>query len=34
MPYLVDCAHAYATVGETVECLKRQWGEFNEPVRL
>jgi methylmalonyl-CoA mutase N-terminal domain/subunit len=34
MPYLVDCCHAYATVGEMVERLKRQWGEFQEPVRL
>jgi methylmalonyl-CoA mutase N-terminal domain/subunit len=34
MPYLVDCCHAYATVGEMVERLKREWGEFKEPVRL
>ena len=34
MPYLVDCCHAYATVGEMVERLKNQWGEFQEPVRL
>lgn len=34
MPYLVDCCHAYATVGEMVQCLKREWGEFQEPVRL
>ncbi len=34
MPYLVDCAHAYATVGEMVSTLKRQWGEFQEPIRL
>jgi methylmalonyl-CoA mutase, N-terminal domain len=34
MPYLVDCCHAYATVGEMVTCLKREWGEFREPVRL
>ena len=34
MPYLVDCCHAYATVGEMVECLKAEWGEFQEPVRL
>ncbi|MEG0973870.1 MAG: methylmalonyl-CoA mutase family protein [Comamonas sp.] len=34
MPYLVDCCHAYATVGEMVECLKAQWGEFKEPVNL
>jgi methylmalonyl-CoA mutase N-terminal domain/subunit len=34
MPLLVDCCHAYATVGEMVERLKRCWGEFQEPVRL
>ena len=34
MPYLVDCCHAYATVGEMVARLKRDWGEFQEPVRL
>ena len=34
MPYLVDCCHAYATVGEMVERLKAEWGEFQEPVRL
>ena len=31
MPYLVDCCHAYATVGEMVAELKRHWGEFREP---
>ncbi len=34
MPYLVDCCHAYATVGEMVSRLKAQWGAFQEPVRL
>lgn len=34
LPYLVDCCHAYATVGEIVARLKGQWGEFQEPVRL
>jgi methylmalonyl-CoA mutase N-terminal domain/subunit len=34
MPLLVDCAHAYATVGEMVGALKREWGEFQEPIRL
>ena len=34
IPYLVDCCHAYATVGEMVQTLKAQWGEFQEPVRL
>jgi methylmalonyl-CoA mutase N-terminal domain/subunit len=34
MPYLVDCCHAYATVGEMVASLKKEWGEFQEPVNL
>lgn len=34
MPFLVDCCHAYATVGEMVARLKLCWGEFREPVRL
>ena len=34
MPYIVDCCHAYATVGEIVSSLKQQWGEFREPIRL
>jgi methylmalonyl-CoA mutase N-terminal domain/subunit len=34
MPYLVDCCHAYATVGEMVSVLKGRWGEFQEPIRL
>ena len=34
LPYLIDCCHAYATVGEMVACLKACWGEFAEPIRL
>lgn len=34
MPYLVECCHAYATIGEMVACLKQVWGEFREPIRL
>lgn len=34
MPYLVECCHAYATVGEMVARLKACWGEFQEPIRL
>jgi methylmalonyl-CoA mutase N-terminal domain/subunit len=34
MPYLVDCCHAYATVGEMVAKLREVWGEFKEPVNL
>ena len=34
MPCLVDCCHAYASVGEMVSTLKQEWGEFQEPVNL
>jgi methylmalonyl-CoA mutase N-terminal domain/subunit len=34
MPHLVNCCHAYATVGEIVGRLKACWGEFQEPLRL
>jgi methylmalonyl-CoA mutase N-terminal domain/subunit len=34
MPYLVECCHAYATVGEMTSRLKAVWGEFKEPVNL
>ncbi len=34
MPYLIECCHAYATVGEMVAALKKHWGEFQEPIRL
>jgi methylmalonyl-CoA mutase N-terminal domain/subunit len=34
LPYLIDCCHAYATVGEMVTTLKQHWGEFQEPVGL
>jgi methylmalonyl-CoA mutase N-terminal domain/subunit len=34
LPHLVECCHAYATVGEMVARLKGCWGEFSEPIRL
>ena len=34
LPYLVDCCHAYVTVGEMVGTLKQHWGNFQEPIRL
>ncbi|WP_101065445.1 acyl-CoA mutase large subunit family protein [Roseovarius salinarum] len=34
MPHLVECCHAYATVGEMVAALKAEWGEFQEPIRF
>jgi len=32
MHHLIDCAHAYCTVGEMVSALKDVWGEFQQPV--
>jgi methylmalonyl-CoA mutase, N-terminal domain len=34
VPYLVECCHASATVGEMVGRLRAAWGDFQEPVRL
>jgi len=34
MPHVVECCHAYVTVGEMVGRLKARWGEFREPVTL
>ncbi len=34
MPILIECCHAYASVGEMVSVLKSCWGEFQEPIRL
>jgi methylmalonyl-CoA mutase N-terminal domain/subunit len=31
MPLLVDCAKASCTVGEMVDVLKDEWGEFQQP---
>ncbi|MCW3066686.1 MAG: methylmalonyl-CoA mutase [Solirubrobacterales bacterium] len=31
MPLLVDCAHAYCTVGEMSGVLRDEWGEFRQP---
>jgi methylmalonyl-CoA mutase N-terminal domain/subunit len=31
MPLLVDCVRAYCTVGEMVDVLKDEWGEFLQP---
>ena len=31
MPLLVDAAKAYCTVGEMVDVLKSEWGEFQQP---
>lgn len=32
MPYLLDCAHSYATLGETCQVLRDVFGEYEDPV--
>jgi len=32
MPSLIECATAYCTVGEMVDVMKEEWGEFEQPV--
>ncbi|MFQ5603294.1 MAG: methylmalonyl-CoA mutase [bacterium] len=32
MPHFIDCARAYATVGEMIHVLKEEFGEYREPV--
>ncbi|HHJ53390.1 MAG TPA: methylmalonyl-CoA mutase, partial [Caldithrix abyssi] len=34
MPKLVECAHAYATVGEMINTLKEVFGEYVEPAEF
>jgi len=31
MPFFVDCAHAYVTLGEMVQVLREEYGEYTEP---
>jgi methylmalonyl-CoA mutase N-terminal domain/subunit len=30
MPYIMECAHAYATLGEIVGVMKKSFGEYQE----
>lgn len=32
MPFILDCVHAYATLGEIIDSLKEVYGEYREPV--
>jgi methylmalonyl-CoA mutase N-terminal domain/subunit len=34
MPALIECAHAYATVGEMCDVLRGVWGEYAEPASI
>lgn len=31
MPYILECVHSYATLGETCDVLRRVFGEYKEP---
>ena len=31
MPALVDCAHAYCTIGEIAQVLRDEYGEYHDP---
>ena len=31
IPYFVEAVKAYATIGEIMNILKEEWGEFQEP---
>jgi methylmalonyl-CoA mutase N-terminal domain/subunit len=31
MPFFIDCAHAYVTLGEMVQVLREEYGEYTEP---
>jgi len=31
MPYIIDCVHSYATLGETCDILRDVFGEYTEP---
>ncbi len=34
MPYLIECAKAYASLGEITNSLKEVWGSYKEMARL
>jgi methylmalonyl-CoA mutase N-terminal domain/subunit len=34
MPYLVDCAKAYATLGEITDVMREAFGIYREPVHI
>jgi len=31
IPYILDCVHSYATLGETCDVLREVFGEYKEP---
>ena len=34
MPYLMECVHAYATLGEIIQLMKEELGVYEEPTMI
>jgi len=34
MPYLMECVHAYATLGEIIQAMKEVFGIYEEPTMI
>jgi methylmalonyl-CoA mutase N-terminal domain/subunit len=34
MPYIMECVHAYATLGEIVQVMKEVFGVYEEPTMI
>jgi methylmalonyl-CoA mutase N-terminal domain/subunit len=34
MPYLMECVHAYATLGEIIQVMKEELGIYEEPTMI
>ena len=34
MPYLMECVHAYATLGEIIQVMKEVFGIYEEPTMI
>ena len=34
MPYLMECVHAYATLGEIIQMMKEVFGVYEEPTMI
>ena len=34
MPYLMECVHAYATLGEIIQVMKEVFGVYEEPTMI
>ena len=34
MPYLMECVHAYVTLGEIVQVMKEVFGVYEEPTMI